>query len=139
MLSCPATMYATHMEPLLRPVLEHLLYRLDRSWRPILSPSALPSDGSKALTSTTCTAAATVAERGGEEWFSSYYARSGLFVGDLDMVTAEAAVEKYRVELTRTVSDVIQSVLALKGDWYAFRCAGLSARAQIANLLLFIL
>ena len=120
MLSCPATMYATHMDPLLRPVLEHLLYRLDRSWRPILGTPTLTLqglDGSKALTSATCAAAAVLASRGGEEWFASYYARSCLFVGDLDTVTAEAAVEKYRVELTRTVSDVLQSVLALKGDW----------------------
>jgi hypothetical protein len=47
----------------------------------------------------------------------SYYARSGLFVGDLDAVTAESAVEKYRVEVTRIYSDVAQSALALKGEW----------------------
>jgi hypothetical protein len=127
------------MEPLLRPVLEHLLYRLDRTWSPILR-SSIPSsqdrsvlDKSKALTSTFCDAAAAVAARGGEEWFAGYYARSGLFVGDLDSVTAEAAVEKYRVELTRTFSDVFQSVLALKGDWYEFLFATLS---RLINLML---
>jgi hypothetical protein len=35
----------------------------------------------------------------------------------LDNETAEAAVEKYRVEFTRTWSDMVQSALALKGDW----------------------
>ena len=40
-----------------------------------------------------------------------------MFVGDLDKVTADAAVEKYRVDLSRVFSDVLQSALALKGDW----------------------
>jgi len=38
-------------------------------------------------------------------------------VGDLDTVSAEAAVEKVRVELTRCYSDMLQSALALKGEW----------------------
>ena len=57
------------------------------------------------------------ASQSGETWFTSYYARSCLFVGNLDTETAEAAVEKYRVEITRTCSDVIQAALALKGEW----------------------
>lgn len=44
-----------------------------------------------------------------ESWLLSYYARAGLFVGDLDGVTGEAAVEKARVELSRTFADIIQS------------------------------
>jgi hypothetical protein len=35
----------------------------------------------------------------------------------LDSVTAEAAVEKHRVDLSRTYSDVLQVALALKGPW----------------------
>lgn len=116
-------MYATHLAPLLTPVLEHLLFRLDRTWRPILAASTtfvqerVTTDIGQALSSASCNATALIAGRGGEEWFAAYYARCGLFVGDLDSATAEAVVEKYRIELTRTVSDVLQSVLALKGDW----------------------
>ena len=58
-----------------------------------------------------------MASQGGEAWYTSYYARSGCFVGELDTETAESAVEKYRIEITRTCSDVIQSALALKGEW----------------------
>lgn len=71
----------------------------------------------KALTSADCLDAAALAARGGEEWFTAYYARGGLFVGDLEAVTAESAVEKVRVELSRTLSDVLQAGLALKGEW----------------------
>ena len=35
----------------------------------------------------------------------------------MEGVGVEAAVEKVRVELSRTFSDVLQSALALKGDW----------------------
>jgi hypothetical protein len=38
-------------------------------------------------------------------------------VGDLDAVSAEEAVEKSRVELSRSYSDVLQAAFALKGDW----------------------
>jgi hypothetical protein len=69
---------------------------------------------------------------GGEDWFTSYYARSGVFVGDLDAVTAEAAVEKFRVEVTRTFSDILQSALALKGDW-ALTLANLSKEEQASK------
>jgi hypothetical protein len=78
---------------------------------------ALVSDLGKALTSNTCSVAASLAARGGDDWYTSFYARSGIFVGDLDSVTAEAAVEKYRAELSRTFSDMLQAALALKGDW----------------------
>ena len=64
-----------------------------------------------------CESAAIIASQSGEAWYTSYYARSGLFVGGLDSETAEAAVEKHRVEITRTWSDVIQTALALKGEW----------------------
>jgi hypothetical protein len=74
-------------------------------------------DLGKALTSSTCSSAAALAAQGGDSWYTSFYARSGIFVGDLDSVTAEAAVEKYRSELSRTFSDMLQAALALKGDW----------------------
>ncbi len=57
------------------------------------------------------------ASQNAEAWYASYYARSCLFVGGLDTETADAAVEKHRVEVTRTYSDVIQAALALKGEW----------------------
>ena len=117
MVSCPATLYATHLEPLFGPFVEHMQYRLDKTWSPLISGQPDSQSSTKALTSSDCQAAAAVASRGDDEWFSSYYARAGLFVGDLDATTAEAAVEKGRVEITRTFCDMLQSALALKGDW----------------------
>lgn len=120
LMSCPPPLYPTHLAPIISRVFEHVQYRLEKAWEPILQP---PTTGgpvvvsSKALFTSDCENAAAVASRGGDAWYMSYYARSGLFVGDLDAVTAEAAVEKYRVEVTRTFGDVIQSALALKGDW----------------------
>lgn len=69
------------------------------------------------LTSQDCDAAAQLAARGGENWFNSYYGRAGVFVGDLDQVTAEAVVEKSRVELSRSFTDTLQAAFALKGGW----------------------
>ena len=116
LVSCPATLYATHLAPLLGPFAEHMIYRLDKTWRPVIG-GGVPGVSTKALFSADCPAAASLAARGGEEWFTHYYARAGLFVGDLDPVTAEAAVEKGRVEVTRAFCDALQSCLALKGDW----------------------
>lgn len=99
--------------------MEHMKQRLRMTWAPIVNPasvSSIPELG-KALTSGSCPAAAALASRGGEEWYTSYYARSGIFVGDLDSVTAESVVEKYRIEITRNYCDMLQAVLALKGDW----------------------
>lgn len=103
----------THLAPIVGPVFEHVQYRLQKTWEPILQSNR----STKPLFANECEPAAVVASQGGEEWFCSFYARSGLFVGDLDTVIAEAAVEKHRVELTRVFSDVLQSALALKGDW----------------------
>jgi hypothetical protein len=100
------------------PFFENMKYRLEQTWRHIINPSATPNgEFGKALTTATCSSAVSLASSGGETWFSSYYARSGIFVGDLDFTTSEAAVEKYRIELTRTFSDMLQTALALKGDW----------------------
>jgi len=115
MLSCPVTLYQSHLSPILGPVFEHLQYRFEKNWRPILNHEHL--DMTKPLTTSTCNVAAALASRGGEDWFVPYYARAGLFVGDLDAITAEAAVEKTRVELSRSFCDMLQAVLALKGDW----------------------
>lgn len=94
-------------------------YRLEKTWQPVLEGNANSPAGvsTKALSSRECAAAAPFAARGGDEWFASFYARAGLVVGDLDQVTAEAAVEKGRVEVTRSFCDMMQSCLALKGDW----------------------
>ena len=119
MLSCPAPLYISHLAPILGPIIAHMKHRLELTWAPIINPASVSSmpDLGKALTTSTCNAAAALASRAGEDWYASYYARSGIFVGDLDSVTAESVVEKYRIELTRTYSDMLQAVLALKGDW----------------------
>lgn len=119
MLCCPATLYVSHLAPILGPVVDHMKSRLEHSWAPIVNPASVASipDIGKAVSSSDCGAAAALASRGGEEWYVSFYARSCLFVGDLDNVTAEAAVEKYRTELSRSYSDMLQAALALKGDW----------------------
>ena len=44
---------------------------------------------------------------------SSFSYPFGLFVGDLDTVIAEAAVENFRVKVNRCFSDMFQSALAL--------------------------
>jgi Exportin-5 family len=93
----------------------HVEYRLEKNWHPIVNPSA--EHLKRPLTSVDCQLAGTLAAACNEKWFSLFYARSGVFVGDLDFVTAEAVVDKCRVELSRTYSDVIQAALALKGDW----------------------
>ena len=120
-MSCPPPLYPTHLSPIIGPVLQHVQYRLEKSWQPILQTAG---DGSrtlpqscKPLFTTDCSSAAIIASRNDESWYASYYARSCLFVGSLDIETAEAAAEKYRVEITRTCSDVIQAALALKGEW----------------------
>ena len=121
LLSCPPPLYPTHLSPIVGPIFEHMKYRLDLSWRPILQPPVNgPTTGlqpTKPLSTRDCDSAAIVASQNGEAWYTSYYARSCLFVGDLDSETTEAAAEKYRVEITRTFSDVVQAALALKGEW----------------------
>eukprot|EP00804_Cyclotella_cryptica_P002600 CCRYP_010429-RC/>CCRYP_010429-RC protein AED:0.08 eAED:0.08 QI:0/0.9/0.90/1/0.7/0.54/11/1348/1458 len=118
MLSCPATLYQSHLTAILVPLFENMKYRLQCSWDPILRNAASSTDSTKPLTSESCTDAVNKLSTGNvESWLLAYYARGGLFVGDLDSVTGEAAVEKARVELTRNFSDMIQSVLALKGGW----------------------
>jgi hypothetical protein len=92
-------------------------YRLKMTWSPIISPNAGQSVSTGALTSANRASAVALASSGGESWFEQYYARGGLFVGDLDSVTAESAVEKVRVDLGRTISDMMQVALALKGEW----------------------
>jgi len=114
LLSCPPSLYPTHLAPIVGPVFEHIQFRLEKSWEPILKPSSLSC---RPLFTADCETAAIIASQSGEAWYTSYYARSGLFVGGLDSETAEAAVEKHRVEVTRTCSDVIQTALALKGEW----------------------
>jgi hypothetical protein len=117
MLSCPSSLYQSHMTSILGPVFEHLQFRFQCSWGPILG-TGLPSEATKPLFSINCAEAANrIFGKGAESWLAEYYARGGLFVGDLDDETADAMSEKSRFELTRTFSDMIQSVLALKGVW----------------------
>ncbi|KAL7566569.1 hypothetical protein ACA910_000637 [Epithemia clementina (nom. ined.)] len=126
MVSCPSTLYPTHLGPIIGPILEHIRYRLEFTWSPVLTAYSPQGDrlarstsetATSALTSNECLQAAELASANGTTWYSWWYAHCGLFVGDLDKVTADAAVEKYRVDLGRVFSDVLQSALALKGDW----------------------
>ena len=111
MLSCPSSLYQSHTTAILGPVFEHLQIRLQCSWSPILCSGGLPTEATKPLFSVNCADAANqLASIGWESWLIGYYARGGLFVGDLDSVTAEAMAEKARVELTRTFADMIQNV-----------------------------
>jgi hypothetical protein len=114
MLSCPSPLYATHLAPIIGPLFEHIRYRLEQTWEPLLQPSDIAITP---LFTKDCENAAALARGDAEAWYQSYYVRSCIFVGDLDTETAESAVEKYRVEMTRVFSDVVQSALALKGDW----------------------
>jgi len=118
MVTCPSSLYQSHLPALLGPVFEHLQVRFQLSWNPILGTGGLSSDATKPLFSTNCAEAANqLAANGVDSWLTAYYARGGLFVGDLDMVTAEAMSNKATVDITRTFSDMIQTVLALKGSW----------------------
>jgi exportin-5 len=121
LVSCPSTMYASHLAPILGPVVEHLRYRLEKTWLPVVqnttAVTALDANNTKALRSQDCTSAAALAAQGGDPWFTWYYAHAGLFAGDADDVMAESVVEKCRVDLGRTYSDVLQTALALKGEW----------------------
>lgn len=116
LLTCPCSLYKTHLEPIIGPIFSHMRYRLEMSWRPVMAPTS-DEPSPKALSTADCQTVAQIASMGEEAWFSWYYAHAGLFVGDLDIPTSEAAVEKHRVDIGRTFSDVLQSALALKGDW----------------------
>jgi Exportin-5 family len=117
-MSCPAPLYSTHLAPILGPFIEHMVYRLEMTWLPVIADQVSPRAAyTRALSSGDCQAAAALAATGGDAWFAAYYARAGLMVGDLDPISAEAAVEKGRVEVTRNFCDMLQSCLALKGDW----------------------
>eukprot|EP00814_Leptocylindrus_danicus_P018484 CAMPEP_0116006852 /NCGR_PEP_ID=MMETSP0321-20121206/1967_1 /TAXON_ID=163516 /ORGANISM="Leptocylindrus danicus var. danicus, Strain B650" /LENGTH=1485 /DNA_ID=CAMNT_0003475469 /DNA_START=138 /DNA_END=4596 /DNA_ORIENTATION=+ len=111
---CPKTLYTSHLAPIISPALVHVQARLSCSWEPILTASV---DSTTALSSSSCEYAVPLASKGGEEWFKSYYARGGLFVGDAGSVIGESTVEKFRVDLTRTYCDMVQCALALRGDW----------------------
>lgn len=81
-----------------------------------MGSAGLSTETTKALVSDNCAEiAGRLASSGVESWLVTYYARGGLFVGDLDNATSEAAVEKVRVELTRTFSDMIQISASIKG------------------------
>ena len=128
---CPATLYSTHLAPLLAPIMEHIRFRLEMSWAPVIEAKG-QTEATKALSSDQAAAAAELASRGGDEWFRWYYAHAGLFVGDLDSVTSEAAVEKHRVDLSRAFADCLQVALALKGPW-ALVLANLAKEEQAAK------
>jgi hypothetical protein len=109
-------------------------FRLEKTWQPIFAGSSIAesSPATRALKSSECAKAASLAAQGGDSWFSWFYSHAGLFVGDLDDVTAESAVEKYRVDIGRVFCDVLQVALALKGEW-ALVLANLAKEEQAAR------
>lgn len=88
---------------------------MEKTWDPVVNPQK--ASLARPLFTSDAQNAADLAKMGNEEWFSFYYARAGIFVGDLDVVNAETLVDKARVEFSRTYSDVLQAAFALKGDW----------------------
>ncbi len=116
-LCCPSTLYQSHVSPIARNFFEHMEYRLKCAWAPILNPGGASSEATKPFNTSQCDSTAALALRGGDQWYLSYYYRSCAFVGDLEAVNGEAIIEKFRVELSRSYADMLQSSLALKGDW----------------------
>jgi Importin beta-related nuclear transport receptor len=117
LLSCPSTLYQSHVAPIAAPFFQHMEHRLKCTWAPVLKMNGIPPESTKPLMTGDCETVALLAQRGGDEWIVSYYARGGAFVGDLDAVISEALVEKLRVEVSRCYADMLQAALALKGDW----------------------
>lgn len=71
-------MYATHLSPIIRPLFEHLQYRLKKNWDPVVNANL--ETLARPLTSVDCAAASHIAATGGEQWFDPYYGRAGIFV-----------------------------------------------------------
>ena len=115
LLSCPSMLYQSHVAPIAAPFFEHMERRLKCTWAPILN--GVSSESTKPMTTSDCDRIADSIARRDDDWIVSYYARACVFVGDLDAVTSEAMVEKLRVELSRCYADMLQTTLALKGDW----------------------
>jgi hypothetical protein len=114
LLTCPASLYASHLGPILQPVFDSMRERLAVSWAP--APESIVRSSS-ALRSATLGSEQEVFRQDESAFLQWYYRHGGLFVGDLDEGKSETVVEKTRVEMTRTFCDVLQSALALKGDW----------------------
>jgi len=115
-ITCPSPLYHSHVAPLLCPLFDHLNMRITSSWAPLVGNSPTKHI-MKALTSEKCVSFARASTNISDEWFHAYYARGGLFVGDLDPVTSEAMTEKVRLEVTRVFADMLMSAFALKGEW----------------------
>mmetsp|Transcript_24924 Transcript_24924/g.38091 ORF Transcript_24924/g.38091 Transcript_24924/m.38091 type:complete len:1527 (-) Transcript_24924:34-4614(-) len=132
LLSCPATLYQSHVAPIAAPFFKHMEFRLKCTWAPILKVEGVSPQSTRPLTTSDCERCVNDALNGGDAWFVPYYARGGIFVGDLDSVTSEAVVEKARVEVSRSFADMLQSALALKGDW-ALVLANIAREEQAAK------
>jgi hypothetical protein len=110
----PASLYSTYLTSILGTIFNHASWRLACTWKVINGkPGSVPPS------STTSKAAATDCSsgQGSDTWYETYYAYCGLFVGDLDENDSEAITEKTRTELSHCWADMVQSALALKGDW----------------------
>jgi len=115
LLHCPSQLYATHLTPILAPILAHLQHRLAASW------TVFPGGkvGTPAVDNNTVQSAASECSStaGSDAWFNKFYSYSGLFVGDLDSMDSEALVDKTRIDLTHTWADCVMAALALRGEW----------------------
>ena len=79
LLSCPSTLYPSHLSHILGPLFEHMQRRLQFTWAPLLSSRSTLSDFAKPLTTASCDSVVNLAENGGDEWFTSYYERGGKY------------------------------------------------------------
>ena len=114
LLTCPASLYASHLAPILLPILETMRIRLAMSWTTDDKASSSPSS---ALRTNSLDNVTQIFQQEENTFLQWYYGHGGLFVGDLDEARSETVTEKTKIEITRTYCDVLQDALALKGDW----------------------
>mmetsp|Transcript_14279 Transcript_14279/g.29330 ORF Transcript_14279/g.29330 Transcript_14279/m.29330 type:complete len:1346 (-) Transcript_14279:24-4061(-) len=110
----PLALYSTYLTTILGTILDHARWRLACTWKVINGKvgSVPPSSSSSSAAATDCSSG-----QGSDTWLETYYSYCGLFVGDLDETDSEAITEKIRTELSHCWADMVQSALALKGDW----------------------
>lgn len=114
LLTCPASLYASHLAPILLPVLDSMRVRLAISWSTDEDASCRPAS---AFRTNDLHLVEQVFNQEESVFMKWYYSHGGLFVGDLDEARSETVTEKTKIEITRSYADILQDALALKGDW----------------------
>jgi len=79
LLSCPSSLYQSHLTPILVPFFTHIQYRLQITWAPVFEQSP-NMDRMKPLTTRNCHHAANVASSGEIPWVMEYYPRGGKYL-----------------------------------------------------------